>query len=158
MLAFLSLKSESLKSEVGIMRAMAVESNSKMLRVIINTGRDVHKRNIEFLGITNEGPPTFRAFKLGEETAKFKPNQNTTEQGQGNRENNPTKDQLPKIGWSSLGPHISLHAEAVPNLVKLPGAVHIRRRHFLYSTPTCVPQGYNPLLVTDWLRPGRDPC
>ena len=150
MLTLIGLWSQSLKSEFGIMR--------KMFGVTASTGREVHKKIMGFLGTTNRGPPTFRASKLGEGTAKLRPHHSHTEQRHDNMEYNPTKDQPPKAGLSSIGPRTPLRSEAVPTLVGLPGAVHISRRLFPYPAPISVPQGYNHYLPKDWLRHSRDPC
>ena len=140
MLTLIGLWSQSLKSEFGIMR--------KMFGVTASTGREVHKKIMGFLGTTNRGPPTFRASKLGEGTAKLRPHHSHTEQRHDNMEYNPTKDQPPKAGLSSIGPRTPLRSEAVPTLVGLPGAVHISRRLFPYPAPISVPQGYNHYLRT----------
>merc|ERR1712130_190192 len=79
LLAFLSLKSETHEADVGIMKAMAVENKGKMLFVTINTDEEDHKRILEFFGITDEELPTFRAIQLGEDMAKFKPDDDTIE-------------------------------------------------------------------------------
>ena len=55
------------------MRAMAKSSKGKMLFVTINTDEEDHKRILEFFGITESELPTYRAIKLGEDMAKFKP-------------------------------------------------------------------------------------
>merc|ERR1711945_42957 len=52
---------------------IAKENKGKMLFVTINTDEEDHKRILEFFGIVDSELPTFRAIRLGEEMAKFKP-------------------------------------------------------------------------------------
>ena len=73
LLAFLSLRSETHEAEVGIMKAMAVENKGKILFVTFNTDEEVHKRILEFFGITDEELQAFRAIQLGKHLAKLKP-------------------------------------------------------------------------------------
>ena len=73
LLAFLSLKSETHEADVGIMKAMAVENKGKILFVTFNTDEEVHKRILEFFGITDEELQAFRAIQLGKHLAKLKP-------------------------------------------------------------------------------------
>merc|ERR1712203_547618 len=49
------------------------------LFVTINTDEDDHKRILEFFGITESELPTFRAIQLGEDMAKFKPDDDKIE-------------------------------------------------------------------------------
>ena len=55
------------------MRSFAKNNKGKMLFVTINTDEEDHKRILEFFGITESELPTYRAIKLGEDMAKFKP-------------------------------------------------------------------------------------
>merc|ERR1711945_6653 len=54
-------------------KEIAKENKGKMLFVTINTDEEDHKRILEFFGIVDSELPTFRAIRLGEEMAKFKP-------------------------------------------------------------------------------------
>ena len=63
----------NLSLQLEKMRAMAKSSKGKMLFVTINTDEEDHKRILEFFGITESELPTYRAIKLGEDMAKFKP-------------------------------------------------------------------------------------
>merc|ERR1712158_246299 len=58
---------------------IAKENKGKMLFVTINTDEDDHKRILEFFGITESELPTFRAIQLGEDMAKFKPDDDKIE-------------------------------------------------------------------------------
>ena len=50
-----------------------------MLFVTINTDEEDHKRILEFFAIKDEELPTFRAIQLGEDMAKFKPENDAIE-------------------------------------------------------------------------------
>merc|ERR1712055_1210782 len=73
LLAFLSKKAESHADDVAMIKSIATENKGKMLFVTINTDEEDHKRILEFFGITESELPTYRAIKLGEDMAKFKP-------------------------------------------------------------------------------------
>merc|ERR1712051_458467 len=72
-LMFSSAKAEDHADKLEKMRSMAKSSKGKMLFVTINTDEEDHKRILEFFGITESELPTYRAIKLGEDMAKFKP-------------------------------------------------------------------------------------
>ena len=59
--------------QVAMLQSIAKENKGKMLFVTINTDEDDHKRILEFFGITESELPTFRAIQLGEDMAKFRP-------------------------------------------------------------------------------------
>jgi len=73
LLSFLSTKAESHADDVAMIKSIAAENKGKMLFVTIDTDEEDHKRILEFFGITEAELPTFRAIKLGEDMAKFKP-------------------------------------------------------------------------------------
>merc|ERR1712113_883023 len=60
-------------------RSLAKNNKGKMLFVTINTDEEDHKRILEFFGIAESELPTFRAIKLGEDMAKFKPDSDAIE-------------------------------------------------------------------------------
>ena len=62
-----------------MLQGIAKENKGKMLFVTINTDEDDHKRILEFFGITESELPTFRAIQLGEDMAKFKPDDDKIE-------------------------------------------------------------------------------
>ena len=65
--------------QVAMLQKLAKENMGKMLFVTINTDEDDHKRILEFFGITESELPTFRAIQLGEDMAKFKPDDDKIE-------------------------------------------------------------------------------
>merc|ERR1712107_699551 len=73
LLAFLSAKADSHADDVAMLQGIAKENKGKMLFVTINTDEDDHKRILDFFGITESELPTFRAIQLGEDMAKYKP-------------------------------------------------------------------------------------
>jgi len=77
LLVFSSAQAESHADTLALLREVAVENKGKMLFVTINTDEEDHKRILEFFGIKEEELPTFRAIKLGEDMAKFKPEDDT---------------------------------------------------------------------------------
>merc|ERR1712179_604044 len=79
LLAFLSVKADSHADDVAMLQSIAKENKGKMLFVTINTDEDDHKRILEFFGITESELPTFRAIQLGEDMAKFKPDDDKIE-------------------------------------------------------------------------------
>ena len=62
-----------------ILGGHAKEYKCTMLFVTINTDEDDHKRILEFFGITESELPTFRAIQMGEDMAKFKPDDDKIE-------------------------------------------------------------------------------
>merc|ERR1712080_155383 len=79
LLAFLSAKAESHADDVAMIKTMATDNKGKMLFVTINTDEEDHKRILEFFGIVETELPTFRAIKLGDDMAKFKPENDAIE-------------------------------------------------------------------------------
>merc|ERR1739838_83125 len=73
LLVFSSAKADSHADTLAMLKEIATENKGKMLFVTINTDEEDHKRILEFFGITDSELPTFRAIKLGEDMAKFKP-------------------------------------------------------------------------------------
>merc|ERR1712012_206848 len=76
-LLFSSVAADDHESKVAILKENAKENKGKMLFVTINTDEEDHKRILEFFGIVDSELPTFRAIRLGEEMAKFKPEDDT---------------------------------------------------------------------------------
>merc|ERR1712223_228822 len=72
-LMFSSAKAVDHEEKLSILRDMAKKNKGNMLFVTINTDEEDHKRILEFFGIVDSELPTFRAIRLGEEMAKFKP-------------------------------------------------------------------------------------
>merc|ERR1712242_529945 len=72
-LLFSSAKADDHEDKLSIMKDQAKKNKGKMLFVTINTDEEDHKRILEFFGIVDSELPTFRAIRLGEEMAKFKP-------------------------------------------------------------------------------------
>merc|ERR1712080_78586 len=79
LLAFLSAKADSHADDVAMLQGIAKENKGKMLFVTINTDEDDHKRILEFFGIAESELPTFRAIQLGEDMAKFRPDDDKIE-------------------------------------------------------------------------------
>merc|ERR1711936_10962 len=77
LLVFSSHKAEDHADKVAVISGIAKENKGKLLFVTINTDEEDHKRILEFFGIKEEELPTFRAIKLGEDMAKFKPEDDT---------------------------------------------------------------------------------
>ena len=65
--------------QLATLKDLAKKNKGKMLFVTINTDEEDHKRILEFFGIVDSELPTFRAIKLGEEMAKFKPEDDTVD-------------------------------------------------------------------------------
>merc|ERR1712214_17535 len=76
-LLFSSAKADDHEDKLSILRDMAKKNKGNMLFVTINTDEEDHKRILEFFGIVDSELPTFRAIRLGEEMAKFKPEDDT---------------------------------------------------------------------------------
>jgi len=72
-LLFSSAKADDHESKLTTLRGLATKNKGKMLFVTINTDEEDHKRILEFFGIVDSELPTYRAIRLGEEMAKFKP-------------------------------------------------------------------------------------
>eukprot|EP00088_Acartia_fossae_P054933 TRINITY_DN6354_c1_g2_i1.p1 TRINITY_DN6354_c1_g2~~TRINITY_DN6354_c1_g2_i1.p1 ORF type:complete len:476 (-),score=188.87 TRINITY_DN6354_c1_g2_i1:185-1612(-) len=72
-LLFSSVAADDHESKVAILKDQAKKHKGKMLFVTTNTDEEDHKRILEFFGIVDSELPTFRAIRLGEEMAKFKP-------------------------------------------------------------------------------------
>merc|ERR1711988_628135 len=72
-LMFSSAKAEDHADKLEKLRSLAKKYKGKMLFVTINTDEEDHKRILEFFGITESELPTYRAIKLGEDMAKYKP-------------------------------------------------------------------------------------
>jgi len=79
LLMFLSFKAEGHDEKVALLKEIATENKGKILVVTINTDEEDHKRILEFFGIVDSELPTFRAIKLGEDMAKFKPENDVIE-------------------------------------------------------------------------------
>merc|ERR1712061_225016 len=72
-LMFSSAKAEDHADKLEKLRSLAKKYKGKMLFVTINTDEEDQKRILEFFGITESELPTYRAIKLGEDMAKYKP-------------------------------------------------------------------------------------
>merc|ERR1711955_90834 len=79
LLMFVSAKAEGYDEKLAMLKEVATENKGKILVVTINTDEEDHKRILEFFGIVDSELPTFRAIKLGEEMAKFKPEDDTVD-------------------------------------------------------------------------------
>jgi len=79
LLLFLSAKAEGHEETVNMIRGIAKENKGKMLFVTINTDEEDHKRILEFFGMKQEEIPSFRAIRLEEDMAKFKPDNDAIE-------------------------------------------------------------------------------
>merc|ERR1711955_51571 len=79
LLMFVSAKAEGHADKVAMLKEVATENKGKLLVVTINTDEEDHKRILEFFGIVDSELPTFRAIKLGEDMAKFKPEDDTVD-------------------------------------------------------------------------------
>jgi len=79
LLMFLSASAEGHAEKLASLREIAVENKGNILVVTINTDEEDHKRILEFFGISDTELPTFRAIKLGEDMAKFKPENDAIE-------------------------------------------------------------------------------
>jgi len=79
LLVFSSAKADNHADTLALLKEIATENKGKMLFVTINTDEEDHKRILEFFAIKDEELPTFRAIKLGEDMAKFKPENDAIE-------------------------------------------------------------------------------
>merc|ERR1712142_1095028 len=79
LLVFSSAKADSHADTLAMLREIAVANKGKMLFVTINTDEEDHKRILEFFAIKDDELPTFRAIKLGEDMAKYKPENDAIE-------------------------------------------------------------------------------
>merc|ERR1712038_1712682 len=79
LLTFLSAKAEGHEDKVEMLKTIAKEHKGKMLFVTINTDEEDHKRILEFFGIKEAELPTFRAIRLAEDMAKYKPENDAIE-------------------------------------------------------------------------------
>merc|ERR1712061_251572 len=73
LLLFLSATGEGYADQVEMVRGIAKEHKGQMLFVTINTDEDDHKRILEFFGMKEDELPSFRAIRLAEDMAKYKP-------------------------------------------------------------------------------------
>merc|ERR1712033_124790 len=78
-LLFSSVAADDHESKVAILKENAKENKGKMLFVTINTDEEDHKRILEFFGMKQEEIPSFRAIRLEEDMAKFKPDNDAIE-------------------------------------------------------------------------------
>merc|ERR1712014_94948 len=79
LLVFSSAKADNHADMVAMLKEIATANKGKMLFVTINTDEEDHKRILEFFAIKEDELPTFRAIKLGEDMAKFKPDNDAIE-------------------------------------------------------------------------------
>lgn len=73
LLLFLSATGEGYADQVEMVKGIAKEHKGQMLFVTINTDEDDHKRILEFFGMKEDELPSFRAIRLAEDMAKYKP-------------------------------------------------------------------------------------
>merc|ERR1712036_163942 len=79
LLVFSSAKADSHADTLAMLREIAVANKGKILFVTINTDEEDHKRILESFAIKDDELPTFRAIKLGEDMAKYKPENDAIE-------------------------------------------------------------------------------
>merc|ERR1712193_488981 len=119
-LMFSSAKADDHDDKLEKMGAMAKSSKGKMLFVTINTDEEDHKRILEFFGITESELPTYRAIKLGEDMAKFKPADDAFENAEqfvtdfleGKLKQHLMSQEIPEV-WDKLGEKYKDHETIV---------------------------------------------
>merc|ERR1712154_7271 len=101
-LMFSSAKADDHEDKLEKLRSFAKNNKGKMLFVTINTDEEDHKRILEFFGITESELPTYRAIKLGEDMAKFNPEQFVTDFLEGKLKQHLMSQEIPE-DWDKEG-------------------------------------------------------